>query len=129
MIICREVLVLAVLVSCYGIQPAGMAAEKSNPVAPAEDWKNDMLRQLDAEVTFECSNLALDDALAKLKYQSGAKVNITIDPRVTSEKLHKTLITVKVKNSKLGDVLNMMLKLSELKYELRDQSVFILKPQ
>ncbi|MGD0091102.1 MAG: STN domain-containing protein [Planctomycetota bacterium] len=107
------------IVICMPYERAVAAA----PAAAEEDaWKQEIKKKLVRKVSFEFVDTPLGEAIQFLN--SLTKANIIIDPKV-ADKSSKTPITLRVQDMEMELALKWILRLAELKYELRNQAVFI----
>lgn len=93
--------------------------------APADVWRNDILKALDRKVSFEFVDTPLAEACEFVRHIAG--VNVIVDPK--SIENGAPPINLRVADMKLSDALTWVCKLAGQKYELRNQSVFITADQ
>jgi len=94
--------------------------------APEPAWKKAIRAKLDKKVAFEFVDEPLSDAINAL--QTMTRINMIIDPRATAGGADVP-INLKVSDISLDLALTWMLKLAELDYLLREDGVFIAKPE
>lgn len=97
----------------------------ASAAAPTADepWKQDIRKKLSRKVSFEFVDTPLEEALLFLT--SLTNVNIILDPKVAAKATHKTPITIRVKDMEVELALKEILRKAKLKYELRNQAMFI----
>jgi len=90
-----------------------------------EAWKADIRKKLQRKVTFEFVDTPLDEAISFLR--SLANVTMIVDPKVLAG--GAPTINLRVTDMSLDLALEWILKLADLEYALRDNAIFISKPQ
>lgn len=95
----------------------------SNAVGTTREttWGKDILKNLDQTVTLDLQDSSLQEVLGFLQKTSDS--NIVIDPTVLS--MRPPPVTLRVESMKLRFVLNHVMRLYGLRYQLRDEAVFI----
>jgi len=89
-------------------------------------WMKAIRSKLDRKVSFEFVDTPLSEAINFL--QTLTHVNMIIDPRATGGGADVP-INLKVSDMSLGLALEWILKLAELDYALKDNAIFISKPE
>ena len=95
-------------------------------IAEEPSWMKQIRAKLDRKVSFEFVDTPLSEAINFL--QTLTHVNMIIDPRATGGGADVP-INLKVSDMSLGLALEWILKLAELDYALKDNAIFISKPQ
>jgi Flp pilus assembly secretin CpaC len=90
-----------------------------------EAWKSDIRKKLTRKVTFEFVDTPLDEAISFLR--SLANVTMIVDPKVIAG--GAPAINLRVTDMSLDLALEWILKLADLEYALKDNAIFISKPQ
>jgi len=103
-------------------KPKPAAAPKAGAAEP-EPWVAETRKKLARKVSFEFVDTPLEDALQFLN--SLTKVNIILDPKAGAEGKDKTPITLRVQDIEMGEALKSLLGLAGMKYDFRNQAVFI----
>ncbi|HHN45984.1 MAG TPA: hypothetical protein ENN09_00955 [Planctomycetes bacterium] len=88
-------------------------------------WEQDIRRKLDKRVSFEFVQTPLSEAVQFL--QNLTKVNMILDP-VALQEVADAPITLRVSQMKLELALDWILRLAGLQYMLKDNAIFISKP-
>ncbi|MBN1808183.1 MAG: hypothetical protein JW909_03880 [Planctomycetes bacterium] len=91
-----------------------------------EAWAQDIKRKLDKRVSFEFVQTPLSEAVQFL--QNLTKVNMILDPLALDE-VGDSPITLRVAQMKLELALDWILRLAGLNYMLKDNAIFISKPE
>jgi hypothetical protein len=99
------------------------AAAPAPAAGPEEPWVQDTRKRLTRRVSFEFVDTPLEETLQFLN--SLTKVNIILDPKAAAEGVNKTPITLRVQDLEMGTALKWLLRLAGLRYEFRNQAVFI----
>jgi len=89
-----------------------------------DTWKQDIRKKLQRKVTFEFVDTPLEEAIAFLR--SLANVTMIVDPKVTAA--GAPTINLRVTDMSLDLALEWILRLADLEYALRDNAIFISKP-
>ena len=88
-------------------------------------WGKDILAQLDQEVTLDFQDTSLEDVVDFL--QRTAKINLLLDPKVVTDQ--SPTVTIRVEAMKLRFALNHIMRLVNLRYQLRNEALFITTPE
>ena len=91
-----------------------------------EAWAQEIRRRLDKRVSFEFVQTPLSEAVQFL--QNLTKVNMILDP-VAIKDVGDAPITLRVSQMKLELALDWILRLAGLQYMLKDNAIFISKPE
>jgi type II secretory pathway component GspD/PulD (secretin) len=91
-----------------------------------ESWAQEIRRRLDKRVSFEFVQTPLSEAVQFL--QNLTKVNMILDP-VAIKDVGDAPITLRVSQMKLELALDWILRLAGLQYMLKDNAIFISKPE
>ncbi|MCY3020316.1 MAG: hypothetical protein NTW87_14960 [Planctomycetota bacterium] len=93
--------------------------------AKAEDepWKAEIAKKLERKVTFEFVDTPLEEALSFLR--TLVAVNLILDPRAVVEHRNTMPVTLRVQDMGVGLALQWVCKLADLKYELRENAIFV----
>jgi type II secretory pathway component GspD/PulD (secretin) len=108
------VVVLLSVAVCWGQE-----AEGAKP--PPGAFKQRLREALDKRITFDFVETPLQEAIAFLGQL--AQVNIVVDPKVAARK--NAPVTLKAKDMPIEQALSWVLKLAELRWEVRDEAIFI----
>ncbi|MCY3021318.1 MAG: tetratricopeptide repeat protein, partial [Planctomycetota bacterium] len=107
---------------------AGLEAARPAAEAKAEEpWKQEVRKKLEKRVSFEFADTPLEDALKFLN--STTNTAIVLDPKVTAEGINRTPIRLRVQDMEADLALKWLLRLADLRYELRNQAVFVSRPE
>lgn len=100
-------------------------ARRSAPVQgleeKAEAWRKDIGNQLEQEITLDFQDTDLADVVSFLQRVTNA--NMVLDPRVTANA--PPPVTLRVERMKLRFVLDFIMKITGLKYTLRNEAIYI----
>jgi tetratricopeptide (TPR) repeat protein len=91
----------------------------------AEPWKDEVRRKMARRVTFDYIDAPLSEVLNYLN--SLTKLTLVLDPAIQAE-AGAVKITLSIKDMDLETALRWVLRLANLTYDLRNQAVFITKP-
>ncbi|MBI3828907.1 MAG: hypothetical protein HY291_05290 [Planctomycetes bacterium] len=93
---------------------------------PEDPWKAEIRKRLSRHVSFEFVDTPLEEAIAFL--DSLTKVNFILDPKASAKGDGKIPITLRVADMELETALAWILRLANMEYDLRNQAVFIFRP-
>jgi len=110
-------LTAAVVVAAALLAPAALAEEKK-----ADDWVTKIEKALEQKVTFDLKDAKVDGALALIQTATG--VTIIVDPAI-KKAAAETNVTILVKDMPARNALGLVLRLSGLRYMLKDRAVFV----
>ncbi len=88
-------------------------------------WQQAIENQLEQEITTDFSETDLLEVIAYLQQVSGA--NIILDPRVVSN--NPPTVTMRVEKMRLKHALDFVMKLTALKYAVRDEAIYVSTPE
>jgi hypothetical protein len=86
-------------------------------------WKDRIQEQLQTRVHFDFVDTPLADVVAFLS--SITSTTMVLDPTVVDEGNNKRPVTLKVADMRWGAALDWILRLVDLRYDLRDEAIFI----
>jgi len=111
-----------------GLEWRPQPRERARPVIVFEDkppeWEKRIREALKKKVTFDFVETPLQDAINFL--QSLVEVTIVVDTAATKDAPD---VTLRVGHMELGQALNWIMKLTGLAYTIKDEAVFISKPE
>lgn len=100
------------------------APDKAPPKVPLEEpWEKEVRAKLERKVSFEFVDTPLEEVLGFLK--SLTTVNIILDPKAAAEGVHKTPVTLRVRDMSLGVALQWILRGCKLEMALRNECIYI----
>jgi len=108
------------------LEPCAENPDRTPRLREEPAWMKAIRAKLDRKVSFEFVDEPLSDAINAL--QTMTRVNMIIDPRATAGGADVP-INLKVSDISLDLALTWILKLAELDYVLKDNAVFISKPE
>lgn len=104
-------------------------ARRSAPVQgleeKAESWRKEITNQLEQEITLDFQDTDLADVVSFLQRVTNA--NMVLDPRVAAAA--PPPVTLRVERMKLKFVLDFIMKITGLKYTLRNEAIYISNEQ
>lgn len=107
-----------------GAAPEVLAREKAAREANAEQQKQQIQKKIfELKITVKFEKLSLIDVIHKLNTQFD--LNFTMDPRCIDKEIPN--ITYECKDLKFDEALQAMLKTVNLRYEIKDGAIFIIK--
>ena len=113
----------------YSAEWPEIDARRSAPVRGLEEenetWRKTITDQLEQEVTLDFQDNDLADVVQFL--QRITSVNIVLDPRVIANS--PPPVTLRVDKMKLRFVLDFIMRITSLKYALRDEAIYISNEQ
>ncbi len=100
-------------------------ARRSAPVQgleeKSESWRKEIANQLEQEITLDFQDTDLADVVSFLQRVTNA--NIVLDPRVLAAT--PAPVTLRVERMKLKFVLDFVMKITGLKYTMRNEAIYI----
>ncbi len=100
-------------------------ARRSAPVQGLEEkgesWRKEIANQLEQEITLDFQDTDLADVVSFLQRVTNA--NIVLDPRVLAAT--PAPVTLRVERMKLKFVLDFVMKITGLKYTLRNEAIYV----
>jgi len=104
-------------------------ARRSAPVQGLEEkneaWRKEIANQLEQEITLDFSDTDLVDVVGFLQRVTNA--NIVLDPRVAAGS--PAPVTLRVDRMKMRFVLDFIMRITNLKYTLRNEAIYISNEQ
>lgn len=104
-------------------------ARRSAPVQgleeKAENWRKEIANQLEQEITLDFQDTDLADVVSFLQRVTNA--NMVLDPKVVAAA--PPPVTLRVERMKLRFVLDFIMKITGLKYTLRNEAIYISNEQ
>jgi len=104
-------------------------ARRSAPVQgleeKSENWRKEIANQLEQEITLDFQDTDLADVVSFLQRVTNA--NMVLDPRVAAAA--PPPVTLRVERMKLRFVLDFIMKITGLKYTLRNEAIYISNEQ
>jgi hypothetical protein len=92
--------------------------------ADQTDWGKIILSRLDQSVTLDFQDASLEDVVLFLRQTTG--LTIILDPKALTDK--SPTVTMKVEAMKLRFVLNHIMRLTNLRYQLENEAIFVTTP-
>lgn len=89
-----------------------------------ETWRKEIANQLEQEVTLDFQDTDIGEVVAYLQRVTSA--NLVLDPKVAAQ---GATVTLKVERMKLRFVLDFIMKITGLRYTLRNEAIFISNEQ
>jgi RNA polymerase sigma-70 factor, ECF subfamily len=86
-------------------------------------WRKRILDQLEQQVTLDFNDCAVSEVMAFLRKITG--VTIVMDPRLRDAPL---AVTLKVDHMKLSNVIEITMKMSDTRHDLRDGALYVYAP-
>ena len=102
-----------------------LAKAKVVGAADQTPWGKDILQKLDQEVTLNFEVTRLEEVVFFIRKATG--ITLLLDPKVLTDQ--SPTVTMRVEAMKLRFVLNHIMRLVNLRYQLRNEALFITTPE